>query len=175
MHVAFNCHSGGLWGHCGLQIASEINGDLKFELLDLDYLCCSVSLASKCHYFNPVGTLKLTPSPSDHLVMSHWLAWASLASKNSTRSCPWLTPRQFFHLPKVCQERRSYLKIFFVWIISFLASCWFSYENGSGHAWVCDICYLRHSPKQRYFCDANPWVHHSTQKMTLNLLQGPLL
>ena len=34
----------------GLQTASEVKGDLRFELSDLNYPCCHASQASKCLY-----------------------------------------------------------------------------------------------------------------------------
>ena len=39
--------NGGLWGHGGLQITSEITSDHGIELGDLNYLCSHVFLASK--------------------------------------------------------------------------------------------------------------------------------
>ena len=50
VHIASKSHFGGLLGHGGLQIASEVTSGLRFELTDLKYLCSHVSKASKCHY-----------------------------------------------------------------------------------------------------------------------------
>ena len=47
VHVASNSNLGGLLGHDGLQMTSEVTSDLKIELSDLDYLCFHVSLACK--------------------------------------------------------------------------------------------------------------------------------
>ena len=47
VHVASNSHLGGLLGHDGLQMTSEVTSDLKIELSDLDHLCPHVSLACK--------------------------------------------------------------------------------------------------------------------------------
>ena len=45
VHVASNSNLGGLLGHDGLQMTSEVTSDLKIELSDLDYLCFHASLA----------------------------------------------------------------------------------------------------------------------------------
>ena len=47
MHVASNSHFGGFWGCGGLQMTSEATYDLRFELSDLNCLCCHVFLAFK--------------------------------------------------------------------------------------------------------------------------------
>ena len=47
-HIASDGHLGGLWGHCGLQMTSEVKADFKIELSDLNYLCSHASLACKC-------------------------------------------------------------------------------------------------------------------------------
>ena len=46
-----------------LIIASEVTSDLKVLLVVHNNLCCCVSVASKCHYINPAGTLQLTHPP----------------------------------------------------------------------------------------------------------------
>ena len=45
VHVASNSHLGGLLGHDGLQMTSEVKADLKTELSDLNYECFHASLA----------------------------------------------------------------------------------------------------------------------------------
>ena len=38
VHVVSDSRLGGLWGHDGLQMTSEVTSDLKIELSDLNYL-----------------------------------------------------------------------------------------------------------------------------------------
>ena len=45
VHVASYSHFGGLWGCGGLQMTSVATHDLRFELSDLNCLCCRVFLA----------------------------------------------------------------------------------------------------------------------------------
>ena len=47
VHVASNSLLGGLWGHDGLQMTSEVTSDLKIELSDLNYLCDQAYVAFK--------------------------------------------------------------------------------------------------------------------------------
>ena len=54
VHVVLNTLFGGLRGHEGLQMTSEVATDLKFEISGLNNPCSSASLASKCHYFKIV-------------------------------------------------------------------------------------------------------------------------
>ena len=44
VHAASNRDLGDLWGNGGLQMASEVKSDLKFELSDLNFICCNVYL-----------------------------------------------------------------------------------------------------------------------------------
>ena len=46
VHVASNSHFGGVWGHGGLQMTSEVTSDLGNELSDLNYLCTHGFVAS---------------------------------------------------------------------------------------------------------------------------------
>ena len=53
MHVAFNNHFGGLWGHGNLQtasMASDINFDLRFEISNLHYPGNYVHVAFNNHF-----------------------------------------------------------------------------------------------------------------------------
>ena len=47
MYAVSNSRLGGLWGHDGLQMTSEVTSDLKIELSDLNYLYSYASLACK--------------------------------------------------------------------------------------------------------------------------------
>ena len=57
VHVAFNSHLGGLLGHDGLQMTSEVTSDLKIELSDLNYPCSHASVASK-GFLEMIETMK---------------------------------------------------------------------------------------------------------------------
>ena len=58
VHIAWNSHLDGLRGHSGLQMTSEVNLDLKFELSGLNNQCSSACLASKWLYFTKYGRKK---------------------------------------------------------------------------------------------------------------------
>ena len=65
VHVGFNNHFGGLWGHNGLQMTFEVKFGLGIEFSDLNYPCNHVFLVSICHYFTIVYR---------RLIMIHWPA-----------------------------------------------------------------------------------------------------
>ena len=44
-YVRVCCHFGGLWGHGGLHMTSEVTYDLRLEVSDLNYLYSCASLA----------------------------------------------------------------------------------------------------------------------------------
>ena len=46
----FNCHLGGLWGHGGLQTASEVKFELRFEISILNYPGIHVYIAFNNHF-----------------------------------------------------------------------------------------------------------------------------
>ena len=50
VHVVLNTLFGGLRGHEGLQMTSEVATDLKFELSGLNNPCSNASMASKVLY-----------------------------------------------------------------------------------------------------------------------------
>ena len=44
LHITSNSPFGGLWGYGGLQVASVVKSDLRYELCDLKFITCNVYL-----------------------------------------------------------------------------------------------------------------------------------